>query len=120
MHVVCMNIKMSHACAFSFEGVSKDADVATIRKAYRKIAQANHPDKSNGQGSVEIFNAATTAYEVLTDPGMFELARVVQGVCCCCVFFFCSLRSRQQHSLVFKNVVVDQRQIYDDFGEQFR
>jgi thioredoxin-like negative regulator of GroEL len=39
-----------------------------IRKAYRRIAQANHPDKKPGDEAVSIFNAATAAYEVLIDP----------------------------------------------------
>lgn len=34
----------------------------------RKIAQENHPDKNTDAGTVEIFNAATAAYEVLIDP----------------------------------------------------
>jgi hypothetical protein len=62
-------------------GVSKTATVKEIRVAYRRIAKANHPDKNaNNEAAVELFNAATAAYEVLID--------------------------------------ADQRQIYDDFGDQ--
>ena len=46
-------------------GVSRDADLATIRRAYRKKVRATHPD---GGGSVEAFNELKTAYDVLSDP----------------------------------------------------
>jgi hypothetical protein len=46
-------------------GVSKDADEATIKKAYRKTALQHHPDKG---GSEEAFKKVTRAYEVLSDP----------------------------------------------------
>lgn len=45
-------------------GVPKDADKATIRRAYRKRAQKKHPDKG---GSIEQFHAIQIAYDVLTD-----------------------------------------------------
>jgi curved DNA-binding protein CbpA len=46
-------------------GVSRDADLKTIRRAYRKKVRATHPD---GGGSVEAFNELKTAYDVLSDP----------------------------------------------------
>ena len=49
-------------------GVQNDADDATIKKAYRKIALVNHPDKKPGDTEAEsIFKEATAAYEVLSD-----------------------------------------------------
>jgi DnaJ-class molecular chaperone len=46
-------------------GVSKDADAATIRRAYRKKVRNSHPD---GGGSVEAFNTLKSAYDILSDP----------------------------------------------------
>lgn len=46
-------------------GVSKDADEATIKKAYKKLALKHHPDKG---GDVEKFKEISMAHEVLTDP----------------------------------------------------
>ena len=45
-------------------GVPKDASADAIRAAYRKKAQANHPDKG---GDVSQFQAIQTAYDVLSD-----------------------------------------------------
>src|SRR5664280_1316657 len=46
-------------------GVSRDANLATIRRAYRKAVRTAHPD---GGGSVEAFGELKTAYEILSDP----------------------------------------------------
>ena len=46
-------------------GVSRDADLATSRRAFRKNVRATHPD---GGGAVEAFNELKTAYDVLSDP----------------------------------------------------
>lgn len=46
-------------------GVPKDADVAAIKKAYRKQALAHHPDRGGDQ---EKFKEIGKAYEVLSDP----------------------------------------------------
>jgi len=50
-------------------GVSRTADDATIKKAYRQIARDNHPDL-NPDDAVreERFKAASVAFEVLSDP----------------------------------------------------
>lgn len=45
--------------------VDKDADDGAIKKAYRKMALKNHPDKG---GDIEKFKEISAAYEVLTDP----------------------------------------------------
>ncbi|KAG6968000.1 hypothetical protein JG687_00003976 [Phytophthora cactorum] len=51
-------------------GVSKTATAAEIKKAYRKLALKNHPDKG---GDPELFKTITVAYEVLSDPEKREL-----------------------------------------------
>lgn len=49
-------------------GVSKDADQATIKKAYRKLAKDLHPDKHQGDKQVEErFKEISEAYDVLSD-----------------------------------------------------
>jgi molecular chaperone DnaJ len=49
-------------------GVGKDASKDDIKKAYRRLAIQNHPDKNPGDKSAEErFKEATEAYEVLGD-----------------------------------------------------
>lgn len=50
-------------------GVSRDADAAAIKKAYRKAAVRWHPDKNPGDAEAEAnFKLAAEAYAVLSDP----------------------------------------------------
>ena len=50
-------------------GVSPDATLSQIKKAYRKLARQHHPDTNPGdQDAAERFKAINQAYEVLTDP----------------------------------------------------
>ncbi|KAF0700507.1 Aste57867_8968 [Aphanomyces stellatus] len=51
-------------------GVPKNASAADIKKAYRKLALKNHPDKG---GDPELFKDITVAYEALSDPEKREL-----------------------------------------------
>ena len=50
-------------------GVSKDADEATLKKAYRQVAKKYHPDMNPGDKEAEVkFKEASEAYAVLSDP----------------------------------------------------
>ena len=50
-------------------GVSKDADDATLKKAYRQVAKKYHPDMNPGDAEAERkFKEASEAYAVLSDP----------------------------------------------------
>jgi molecular chaperone DnaJ len=50
-------------------GVARDADEATIKKAFRRLARELHPDVNRDDPTAEEkFKEAAEAYEVLTDP----------------------------------------------------
>ena len=50
-------------------GVKKDATDADIKKAYRKLARANHPDSNPGDDAKhEKFKSVAEAYDVVGDP----------------------------------------------------
>lgn len=49
-------------------GVGKDADEATLKKAYRKLARQFHPDSNPGNAAAEAkFKEISEAYSVLSD-----------------------------------------------------
>lgn len=49
-------------------GVPRDADEATIKQAYRKLAKALHPDRNaDNPAAAEKFSTVTAAYDLLTD-----------------------------------------------------
>src|SRR6476469_2902638 len=49
-------------------GVAKSASFEEIKRAYKKAALANHPDKNPGDAeAVERFKECAAAYEVLSD-----------------------------------------------------
>lgn len=49
-------------------GVSRDASAAEIKKAYRRLAMKNHPDRNpDDDGAEARFKEASEAYEVLSD-----------------------------------------------------
>ena len=50
-------------------GVPRNADDATIKKAYRKLAKQYHPDSNPGDEAIaEKFKEASEAYDVLSNP----------------------------------------------------
>ena len=49
-------------------GVARDADDATIKKAYRKLARQYHPDVNPDPAAQERFKEVSHAYEILSDP----------------------------------------------------
>eukprot|EP00117_Sycon_ciliatum_P014085 scpid78158/ scgid14494/ DnaJ homolog subfamily C member 16 len=48
-------------------GVSRSANAAQIKRAYRQLAKEWHPDKNKGSGAQEKFIQINQAYEVLSD-----------------------------------------------------
>ena len=48
-------------------GVSKDADAAEIKKAFRRLARTHHPDVNDSPEAEEEFKDIAAAYEVLSD-----------------------------------------------------
>jgi hypothetical protein len=50
-------------------GVPPEADIATIRKAYHRLALLHHPDRNQGdEGAAERFRQISEAYRILSDP----------------------------------------------------
>lgn len=59
---------------YSTLGVAHDADVADIRKAYRRLALRWHPDKNpDDPSATEQFQKISSAYEVLSDAERREM-----------------------------------------------
>jgi molecular chaperone DnaJ len=54
---------------YAILGVPSDADAATIKKTYRKLARTLHPDQNGGDDKAEArFKEIGEAYSVLSDP----------------------------------------------------
>ena len=60
---------MSNTDYYDVLNISKDADINTIKKAYKKLAIKWHPDKNkdNKQEAETKFKSISEAYQVLSD-----------------------------------------------------
>lgn len=63
-------VKRIRKCKNYYEilGVGKDVSETELKKAYRKLALAFHPDKNKAPGASEAFKAIGNAYAVLSEP----------------------------------------------------
>lgn len=59
---------MKYVDYYATLGVARDADLATITKAYRKLARQTHPDLNKGADNEARFKAAAEAYATLKHP----------------------------------------------------
>ncbi len=60
---------MSKRDYYEVLGVSRDADLSAVKKAYRRLAVSCHPDRNPGDKKAENrFKEAAEAYQVLSDP----------------------------------------------------
>jgi molecular chaperone DnaJ len=57
-----------HQDYYTILGVSRDADEQTIKRAFRTLALAYHPDRNKAPEAEERFKAISEAYAVLSDP----------------------------------------------------
>ena len=58
---------MKYKDYYEILGVSRDADNAAIKSAYRKLARKYHPDVNKTKEAEEKFKDINEAYEVLSD-----------------------------------------------------
>ncbi len=57
----------STADYYAILGLTSDATLADVRKAYRKLARQHHPDRNNADpGAIDRFRRITEAYEYLS------------------------------------------------------
>jgi molecular chaperone DnaJ len=88
-------------------GVAKDAPDGDIKRAYRRLAMKNHPDRNPGNAEAEVrFKECAEAYEVLADP---ERRAIYDR------YGHAGLRSRPGHD--FRSMAVDD--IFSMFQEIF-
>ena len=58
---------MKYKDYYEILGVKRDADISTIKSAYRKLARKYHPDVNKTKEAEEKFKDINEAYEVLSD-----------------------------------------------------
>jgi curved DNA-binding protein len=63
----CTELNMPFKDYYKILGVKADADLKTIKTAYRKLARKYHPDVSDISDAAERFKEVAEAYEVLGD-----------------------------------------------------
>ena len=64
---------------YAILGINSDADVRTIKRAYRILARRYHPDVSHEADPLERFREIQEAYEFLLDPEQRRAALVLAG-----------------------------------------
>lgn len=55
---------------YAILGVSRNAEPAEIKRAYRQLAKKYHPDSNPGEDTTEKFQEINRAYEVLNNPDL--------------------------------------------------
>ncbi|HSG71229.1 MAG TPA: molecular chaperone DnaJ [Planctomycetaceae bacterium] len=69
-----MSTMASKRCYYEVLSVSRSATEVEIKKSYKKLAVANHPDRNpDDPEAAERFKEAAEAYEVLSDPGKRQI-----------------------------------------------
>ena len=65
---ICSSLVLVTAADFyKLLGISRDATVKEIKKAYRQKSLEFHPDKNKDDGAAQMFSEIARAYEVLSD-----------------------------------------------------
>ncbi len=72
MHTGCSRVfpgsDMKYVDYYTVLGLARDADLESIKKAYRKLARQYHPDVSKAPDAEARFKEAAQAYATLKDP----------------------------------------------------
>jgi molecular chaperone DnaJ len=90
-------------------GIQKNASKDDIKKAYRRLAVANHPDKNPGdKAAEERFKEATEAYEIISD----DQKRAAYDQ-----FGFAGVDGMGQGGQDFSNIYRDFEDIFGGFGD---